>query len=146
MPERRDWLLVALSEAVNGQLSPVQVQKVMFLFKNGAQGHFPRDQFYEFVPYHFGPFSPDIYYDLEALEQHGLVQIVRSETGKRRAYLITPEGRSVTEEIKNQERRGYGYMGNITRWVLRKSFPELLRYIYRRWPEYRRNSVFVDRA
>jgi hypothetical protein len=56
MTERKDWLLVALAEAHNTQLSPVQVQKVMFLFKMGAKAHFPADQCYEFIPYHFGPF------------------------------------------------------------------------------------------
>jgi uncharacterized protein YwgA len=144
MTRRIDWLLAALAEAGNGQLSPVQVQKAMFLFKDGAYAHLPPDQFYDFVPYHYGPFSADIYYDLETLERRGLVQIVRSETGKRRGYLITPDGRTAASRTRDEDKRRYGYLGNLTRWIIRKSFPDLLRYIYRRWPEYRINSVFVD--
>jgi uncharacterized protein YwgA len=144
MLQRKDWVLAALAEATNGQLSPVQVQKVMFLFKEGARKHLSPDQFYEFVPYHYGPFSPDIYYDLETLERRGWVQILRSELGKRNSYLITPDGRAEADRIRAEQRRAYAYMGSLSRWVMSKSFPALLRYIYRRWPEFRRNSIFVD--
>jgi DNA-binding PadR family transcriptional regulator len=146
MTERRDWLIVALSESPTGQLSPVQIQKAMFLFKEGAQSHFEGKQFYDFTAYHFGPFSPDIYYDLEALEQRGLVQIERSDTGKRRAYVITPQGKAAAEQIRAEQHRASGYLGNVARWVQRKSFTALLRYIYRRWPQYRENSIFVDNS
>ena len=144
MTNRRDWLVVALSESPRGELSPVQIQKAMFLFKEGAQHHFGAEQFYQFSPYHFGPFDPDIYYDLEALEKRGLVQIERSETGKRRAYVVTAQGQAAAAQTKAEARRAAGYLGNVTRWVAGKSFPELLRYIYRRWPQYRVNSIFVD--
>ena len=144
MSERKDWLIVALSESPTGQLSPVQIQKAMFLFKEGAGSHFDQEQFYNFSAYHFGPFSPDIYYDLEALERRGLVQIERSDTGKRQAYTITAQGKAAAEQIKAEQHRASSYLGNLTRWVQRKSFPALLRYIYRRWPQYRANSIFVD--
>jgi hypothetical protein len=146
MTEKKDWLLAALSESPTGHLSPVQIQKAMFLFREGAQSHFGQDQFYNFVPYQFGPFSQDIYYDLEALERRALVQIERDEVGKRRAYVITPQGREFASQMRREDRRAYGYLGNLTRWVTRKSFTELLRYIYRRWPEYQVNSIFVDHA
>jgi hypothetical protein len=90
MSNRQDWLLVALTEAQNGHLSPVQVQKTLFLFSKGARSSLPPDQFYTFVPYHYGPFSADIYHDLETLERRGLVDILRSGSGKRLSYAITP--------------------------------------------------------
>ena len=123
MSERKDWLIVALSESPTGQLSPVQIQKAMFLFKEGAGSHFDQEQFYNFSAYHFGPFSPDIYYDLEALERRGLVQIERSDTGKRQAYTITAQGKAAAEQIKAEQHRASSYLGNLTRWVQRKSFP-----------------------
>jgi DNA-binding PadR family transcriptional regulator len=146
MTTRKDWLLVALSESTNGYLSPVQIQKALFLFRKGAEGHFDRSQFYDFSPYHYGPFSPDIYYDLEELEKRGLVQIGVSDSGKRKMYFITPEGRAAADRIQEENRRAYAYMGNVSRWVCRKEFTALLRYIYRRWPEFRRNSIFVDQT
>lgn len=144
MTERIDWLLVGLAESPHGRLSPVQVQKLMFLFHEGARRQLDEDQFYNFSPYHYGPFSADIYYDLEALERRGLVEIVRSATGKREGYLITPDGRAASEGIAGENRRIHAYVGSLARWISKKSFPELLRYIYRRWPEFRRNSIFVD--
>src|SRR5437773_8648050 len=64
---RRDWLLVALTEAGDRGLSPVQIQKTMFLFKNGTDRVLDEDQFYDFRPYNYGPFDSQIYRDLEDL-------------------------------------------------------------------------------
>jgi hypothetical protein len=92
----------------------------MFLFKEGAQQHFSDEQFYNFSPYQFGPFSQDIYYDLEALERRGLVEIERDAVGKRRSYAITPQGESAALKLRDEHRRAYGYLANLTRWVIRK--------------------------
>jgi len=42
-------------------------------------------QFYHFVPYHYGPFAKEIYSDLEALRQQGLIT-VESEGEKQSEY------------------------------------------------------------
>ena len=49
MPEKTDWLLVALATSGQGMLSPVQVQKTMFIFKQGAETALPAENFYNFV-------------------------------------------------------------------------------------------------
>jgi hypothetical protein len=59
-----------------------------------------------------------------------LVDIIRSDLGKRQAYAITLEGRCVADVIKQQQHRVSAYMGHLARWVRGKRFPDLLRYIY----------------
>jgi hypothetical protein len=66
MASRDEFLLLALASASDGRLTPVQIQKAMFLLKQEA-GQFVGPDFYEFVPYNYGPFNSSIYDDLNAL-------------------------------------------------------------------------------
>lgn len=145
MPDmaKTDWLLVALSTAGDSGLSPVQVQKSMFLFWKGAEHACARDEFYHFVPYNYGPFDVAIYSDLEALEDDGLVRIFNRHATADRLYTITDAGRAAAAKIKRTDRRTVEFVESVVRWVQKKTFPELLRTIYRKWPEYKTNSVFV---
>src|SRR2546430_78743 len=72
MIKRDDYLLLALAEAADGSLMPVQIQKAMFLLKEEA-GRDISKTFYKFIPYNYGPFCADIYQDLAILESKGLV-------------------------------------------------------------------------
>ena len=49
------------------------LMKYVFLFQ--MEGNGGRRRLYHFVPYHYGPFSKEVYADLEALEQEGLVRV-----------------------------------------------------------------------
>jgi hypothetical protein len=139
---KRDWLLLALDEAAQHGLSPVQVQKTMFLFWKGTQRVLNEDQFYEFSAHNFGPFSSDIYRDLDLLSGAGLVRIDRAPAPADRNYRITERGsRRVEQRVFNE--RAALYLRETVPWVLRRSFSQLVRHIYERWPEYRKNSIFV---
>lgn len=144
MPEKTDWLLVALASSGQGMLSPVQVQKTMFIFKQGAETALPAENFYNFVPYNYGPFNADIYRDLDTLEMGGLTQIFNRYHGGQRRYAITQAGRSRADTVRNGNIRIADYMTQVTRWVESKSFADLIRAVYETWPAYRANSVFVD--
>ena len=67
MLTRQDWLLLALSKSPCGAMSPVQIQKAMFLFGREA-GDAVGTDFYSFQPYDYGPFDAAIYADLAAQE------------------------------------------------------------------------------
>ena len=85
--EKRDWLLLALAAAKTKGLTPVQIQKSLFLFGENMSG-IGGSRFYKFVPYNYGPFDKRIYSDAEALETEGLVVIEKESasfsTGCRR--------------------------------------------------------------
>jgi hypothetical protein len=86
MASRDEFLLLALASASDGRLTPVQIQKAMFLLKQEA-GQFVGPDFYEFVPYNYGPFNSSIYDDLNALAGAGLVTIDQSQG---RSWACTP--------------------------------------------------------
>jgi hypothetical protein len=82
---RRDILLLLLyspgktsnvNEPVTGR---TRIVKMLFLFRKEILPHFRKgteiteDNFYEFFPWSFGPFSPRVYDDLEFFILHGFI-------------------------------------------------------------------------
>jgi uncharacterized protein len=144
MPTPSEWLLLALAESAARSLSPVQVQKTMFVFAREAERKLGKENFYDFVPYNYGPFDAAIYRDLADLERRGQVQIFNPTAGAARRYAITPVGILSASQIREQDETHASFLGEVVRWVEGKSFPDLIRAIYSSWPEYRQNSVFVE--
>ena len=96
MLTRQDWLLLTLSRSPGGAMSPVQIQKALFLFGQevgGAVG----TQYYSFVPYDYGPFDSAIYVDLRRMMNKGHVGEEWSpgrSWKELHAYRPRPEGRA----------------------------------------------------
>src|SRR5947209_2707195 len=68
---RKDWTLLAICSANGNGLSPVQLQKALFLLSRempNAVGNF-----YHFTAYHYGPFDRAVYDDAERLAADGMV-------------------------------------------------------------------------
>jgi uncharacterized protein YwgA len=139
--ERRDWLLLALHFGGKRGLSPVQLQKALFLL--AIEVPEVRQDFYEFVPHNYGPFSKQIYLDAEALGANGCAAI--EPHGSYSQYLITEAGREHLKAIEGRggfSERAYNYLDDVVAWTQRQSFSSLIRAIYEKYPEYRVNSVF----
>ena len=66
--DRKYWTLLALGAAEGKALTPVKLQKTLFLLGQV----FPKmEDFYNFVPYDYGPFNASIYEDAKILAQDG---------------------------------------------------------------------------
>ena len=143
-----DWLLLLVAlDAPAAGLEPVRVQKALFLL--AREGGIPRSERYWFVPYNYGPMSPRIYRDVEALVRRGLVErrpVPGYRWGRVRA---TADGRARAEELvrgaTERERRALEALGRIRAFVTSLGFADLLATIYERHPEYAVRSV-VRRA
>jgi hypothetical protein len=140
---RNQVLLLALAAAPEHSLTPVQAQKIAFLVSQEAKRLAPKP-FYKFVPYDYGPFSSDVYKDLEGLARRGLVSVELPPTVKVRRYRLTPEGKDCVLDIQEESGELSNYVTQATEWVSNLSFPELVSAIYARYPAFKRNSVFVD--
>jgi uncharacterized protein YwgA len=146
---RRDWLLVlcAYQGAPRG-LDPVRIQKGMFLFSRS--GTRPSAQHYDFRPYDYGPMSPQIYKDLDALVQVGLLE-ARAVPGKQWArYVATARGRRVAAErlkvrTSAEDKASAQRLFEIKRSIADVSFNELLQRVYDEHPDMAVNSVFPQR-
>ncbi len=138
---RRDWLLAAIALSGERGLSPIQIQKAMFLLRMEAPDAVGR-QFYAFIPYDYGPFSSSIYRDLDQLVVSGLVR-EKSASTNYSGYYSTEFGRQRLEplfaEVPDDVKQ---YLADIVRWILSVGFTQLLRSIYAKYPDYAQNSVF----
>lgn len=141
---RKDWLLLALGAANGEPLNPIQLQKILFLVGKrvpGGVGH----RFYQFRPYNYGPFSAEVYRDVEELASGGLVRIDHSEPGRPWAvYSATPAGLAKAEELRaGASTEAFSYLDRLVAWARSLTFQQLVSAIYRDYPEQRANSVFV---
>ncbi|HEU4658564.1 MAG TPA: hypothetical protein VFR97_13635 [Capillimicrobium sp.] len=144
----RDWLLllIGLDAGPGGPaLDPVRVQKGMFLL--AREGGLPPKERYWFVAYNYGPMSPRIYRDLDALERRGLVERRPAEDGLRwRPVAITADGAARVAELvagaEDRERRIIAWLAATKRRMAGLTFAELLTDIYARYPAYAARSVF----
>jgi uncharacterized protein len=139
---RQDWLLMALASREGAPMDPVQVQKAMFLLSRELADDVGSG-FYRFRPYNYGPFDAEIYTDLQLLAIRGLISIASSSRGAR-LFSATPagmrQGNDLLEELGPAAR---SYLRRVVEWVCSLSFADLVRAIYARYPDFRRNSVFV---
>ena len=142
MTRRQDWLLLALAHRKGLPMTPVQIQKTMFLMSAEAKQHVGGG-FYKFIPYNYGPFDSDVYSDLDLLELHGLVASAATSRGWK-TYAVTPAGLTASGSIEPAaDARAVGYLKQVVDWVCSLSFPALLRAIYAKYPKYKANSVFT---
>lgn len=144
----RDWLLLLIGlDADEEGLDPIRVQKGMFLL--AREGGLPQRERYWFVAYNYGPMSPRLYRDLEALVRLGLVERVEVEGYGWRPVVATEAGAERVRELVEGADRGtratIERLREIKAGIVRLTFAELLRDIYARYPAYAARSVFRRR-
>ena len=137
---RRDWLLSAIAQAGNKGLSPIQIQKIMFLLRMEAADYVGRG-FYAFEPYNYGPFSSVIYKDVDRLVYSGMLREQKSDSYN--IYVATTAGRDRANVLIGQlDKRARDYLSKLVRWVISVDFGQLLRSIYAKYPKYAAKSLF----
>jgi len=142
MLTRQDWLLLALSKSPGGAMSPVQIQKALFLFGQEV-GDSIGTEFYSFEPYDYGPFDAAIYVDLRRMMGVGHVRGEWSRSRSWESYTITGTGWQAALVIEYEaDARLTEFLERIAVWVKGRSFSDLLRSVYAAYPEFAVNSVF----
>ncbi len=122
--------------------------------------------YYDFVPYKIGPFDPAIYQDLKVLELAG---IIKKQTYKFRRPIT--EDTEIDEGFQHNDEstlfiltdKGMKYAKALARWCDQKDenillnirriktkygsapLKYLLKYIYEKYPEYTKESEFLDK-
>ena len=132
--EPQDWLILAISD---GQLEPIQVQKLMFVFAQKEKDSIPKDEAYDFVPYDWGPCSFEIYDDLELLIEEEVVGRLITKKRKWHTYQLTEKGKTRLKQLrKKADKYLLKRLEHWREWVTTKSFRQLLLAVYQEYPEY----------
>jgi hypothetical protein len=137
-----DWTLLVIAAASGARMTPVQLQKSLFLLgRNLDETQLKRPSLYNFEPYDYGPFDSKVYSDAESLESEGLISI--DAGGRYREYWITATGSEQARQLRHGlDSEATKYLDEVVRWVLPKTFGQLVRAIYNSYPEMREKSVF----
>lgn len=141
--DRKYWTLLALGAAQGKALTPVQLQKTLFLLGEA----FPdkMKNFYNFEPYNYGPFDVDIYGDAKILAQEGLVNIDMPNGRRWCVYSCTSDGLIRVEQVaKNIPREVWQFLRKIVDWIFPLSFSQIVSAVYAAYPKMKVNSVFKD--
>lgn len=142
--ERKDITLLVIESASDEGLSPLQLQKSLFIIGQSQLTGLPSD-FYAFRPYNYGPFCEEVYQDTDTLVEEGMVFNIPVAGQSWSKYVIAPKGQTRSEEIRKENNIGLvTYINEAVQWVKSLNFSELLRAIYAKYPEYSINSVFKD--
>jgi uncharacterized protein len=142
----KDWTLLVVAAAEGRPLTPVQLQKALFLIaRNLTNEQRETALFYNFKPYDYGPFDQHVYQDAEQLRNEGLIIIDPSSGVTYRDYTATPLGLKSAQNLRSRlESPVCDYLDRVVAWVRSLSFNALVQAIYRHYPEMRANSVFRD--
>lgn len=140
-----DWLLLLLAlRDASTPLDPVRLQKGLFLL--GEEGGLRKSEAYRFEPYDYGPFSAEIYRDLEDLIDVGQVKDLPVPGYGWKRYAVTLVGIERAEgllaRLDPQQRGVLRRLAAIKAELLALKFNGLLRRVYSSHPNYAVNSVF----
>ena len=137
---RQDWLLLVLAAAGGKPLSPLQLQKSLFLVGHDL-AKLVGSEFYTFRPFDYGPFDATVYRDAEDQAAQGLVTI-RSHPVTKREFSLTTTGitraRALEPELPADAVRHCRY---IVQWAQSRTFRELTQAIYEQFPAFAERSV-----
>lgn len=137
-------LLVALASCGDQKLSPIQLQKLLFLIDKKI-GDRLGGPFFHFEPYHYGPFDKGVYYVAESLAQNGLLQTIAAERGRYNYYHLTPKGSDTAKRIlKKMPSEISEFLSTLGQFVITRHFKDLLRSIYAEYPDMAVKSIFRD--
>jgi hypothetical protein len=135
-------MLLAIDAAGAQGLSPVQLQKALFLLGKAAPEAIG-DQWYEFKPYHYGPFDRAVYVEAERSSKKGEIEVSQRDGENWNRYAITRDGEiRVSYILRETPAATVTYLGQLVAWVQAQTFQALVTAIYAKYPEMRANSVF----
>jgi uncharacterized protein YwgA len=138
--DRLEYVLAVLSPAAGATYTPVQLQKLFFLMDREAQ-HLVDGPYYEFQPYDYGPFDGTVYDDLKALAENGKIE--RIHNGRWTNYRLSEAGQVEAEQYFDKlEPDAKSYIMRASEFVRSLSFSDLVRSIYKAYPDMKVNSVF----
>lgn len=131
----RQKLLLALLHVFNGQLSKLDLQKLLFLF---VEENATKKKAYEFIPYHYGCYSFQANADLKTLHNYAFIQI--DEANNNINELDTHYNPlNALKEIDQRNIMSFAYK------YKNLSGSKLIAHVYKNYPYYTLNSKIAHK-
>lgn len=135
-------LLLLEAEGKRAITGRTRMQKLVFLL----QQHFEDTPgAYNYIPYDYGPFSRELYFDIDELVERGVIKETETQFGHDNVvyeYELGPRAETYldrwSEGAKDELRKAASEIkSGYNQWNLRK----LLEFVYEEYPEYASRSV-----
>lgn len=126
-------LLNLLLQAGEG-VSKIKLMKWLFLLRNETDIDIEKS-FYDFLPYHYGPFSFTVYRDLSELKRDGLV-----DYDDRNVWL---KNEDVAKSFSNLSKKYTTSISSIIKNFGDMSQKKLISYVYKQYPWYASRSKLL---
>ena len=121
-----DQMSDQMPDGTQGKVSRLQLVKWAFLLEKEAK----MKTFYQFVPYHYGPFSFTLYHELEALIRNSYITEPSKDKIQRSSDVATPP---ITPALKNE-------INDFSRKYRSLSTEELVAHVYSHYPWFTINA------
>ena len=131
----RQRLLLGLLDAIRGDVSNTDFQKLLFLYCKEHSSHAATEDprgLYDFVPYRYGPFSFTCYVDRRRLMEWGLI------ADDDQKWTLTEDGSNIARESENNSIRAFANRYRRLRG------DALVADTYRRYPYFAIRSEIAD--
>lgn len=107
------------------------------------------EELFNYKPYKYGPFSQDINLEISELEKDGLIKenrILIKGKGIAYSYELTPKGKDSAQKTFNNKLTSNERTSlvNYTNQFRGFSPTQLLKYVYEKYPEVTKNSLFEE--
>ncbi len=135
---KKDWILIALRQT---PLDRIHIMKMLFLIWHRS-GRKLLDYF-EFVPYLYGPCSFEVYSILDRLQAEGYIVQPPHPMPQWVNYYLTEKARREADVIaKTGPLEIVRFIEEVAKEVSQLDFSELLRKVYAEAPDFAANSIF----
>lgn len=139
---RNDFVLAVLASSNDAIYSPVQIQKLFFLIEKKIP-ELSEYIYFNFAPYNYGPFDPEIYDAILELISSGDLEVINDVNSRIMKYNTTDKGQTRGEQIlQSLGENTTDKIKILSEFVRRLSFSELVSAIYKEYPEMKKYSIF----
>jgi uncharacterized protein YwgA len=144
----RELLPLALLKANNGHEieGRTRLQKMIFLIQQEADEEgLQLPGKYQYVPYDYGPFARGVYDDLDRLKAKNVIQEEQTEMADgtiKYNYTLGSEAKKRLDEVPEEaQERVTEKAQEIKSEFNDMPLPDLIDYVYSRYPDFAQNSV-----
>jgi len=141
-----DLMLVTIALADHDPLSPIGLQIAMFMLQTLLDPSAGVCESCDFMAGAYGPRCPNTQESINDLVDRKLVRTFTTQEHRFHEHSITREGVYAATRIMDAwDDNNKDYAQRLVDWVLRQSLQVLLASVYKRWPRWKENAIFVNR-
>ena len=165
-----DLILLLLAAPTNWQQATnringiTRLEKLLFLIDKECPNLHPLANAFEFIPYHYGPYSKEIYEAVELLEEAGLLEEHRkindpeldwaeellysdmtTEISYERQFILTDDGKSVADYLSHSHPHLQPQLSKIKDRYAGLTLHDLIFHVYTDYPASTEKSVIRDK-